>query len=53
MHLIISMHLIDNQKKEIEKRKEGNIQFTTFRNICNITKPFELERGKSTVIEYN
>ena len=30
------MHINANQKKEREKKKEGNIQFTTFRNICNI-----------------
>ena len=30
------------EKKEKEKKKEVNIQFTTFCNRCNITKPFEL-----------
>ena len=31
------MHINSKQKKEKEKKKEGNIQFTTFRNTCNIT----------------
>ena len=30
-----------NQKKEKEKKKRENIQLKTFRNTCNITKPFE------------
>ena len=34
-----------NQKKEIEITEI--IQFTTFQNICNIRKPFELAREKS------
>lgn len=33
-----------DQKKEMQKKKE-NIQFTIFRNTCNITKHFELTRG--------
>ena len=33
------------QKKEKEKKREENIQFTTFRNMCNIATPFELARG--------
>ena len=41
-----------NQKKEIENKKE-NIQFTTFRNTCNITKPFELARGKCLDKKYD
>ena len=31
------MHINFNQKKEKEKKKERSIQFTTFRNTCNIT----------------
>ena len=31
------MRINSKQKKEKEKKKEGNIQFTTFRNTCNIT----------------
>ena len=34
-----------DQKKEMQKKKEENIQFTIFRNTCNITKHFELTRG--------
>ena len=34
-----------------KKRKKENIQFTNFRNICNITIPFELARGKFMDIE--
>ena len=33
------------QKKEKKKKREENIQFTTFRNMCNIATPFELARG--------
>ena len=29
-----------NWKKQKEKKKDKKIQFTTFRNICNITKFF-------------
>ena len=35
-----------NQKEEKEKKKEENIKCTTFRNKCNIAKPFELAEGK-------
>ena len=31
------MHVNSNRKKEKEKKKEGNIQFTTFCNTYNIT----------------
>ena len=50
------MHIINsNQKKEKETQKEENIQFITFRNIFNITKPFELARGTfmDTEHDYN
>ena len=40
-----------NQKKEIEIKE--SIQFTTFRNTCNITKPSVLARGKFLGKEYN
>ena len=40
-----------NQKKEIEIKE--SIQFTTFRNTCNITKPFELARGTFLDTEYD
>ena len=34
------------QKKEKENKKEENIQFTTFCNTFNISKPFGLAQGK-------
>ena len=34
-----------NHKKENEKKRKENIQFTTFGNKLNITKSFELARG--------
>ena len=39
-----------NPKKEKEKK---NIQLTTFRNTCNITKPFEVVQGIFMDIKYD
>ena len=33
----MSMHFDSNQKKEKDKKKDGNFQFTTFCKTCNIT----------------
>ena len=41
------------KKKGKEKKKEENIQFTAFRNTCNITKTFQLAQGKFTEIGYD
>ena len=50
----ILMHVILIKKKKKRKwKKKESIQFTTFRNTCNITKPLVLDWGKFIVIEYD
>ena len=47
------MHIILIKRNKRKNKKEEDIQFTTFCNTCNITKPFDLARGKFMNIEYD